>query len=83
MHSGTTVDAFCYGDTAATQAAFIGDSSYSCEGQPASNPNGGDTSMERKPGGAGGNCVDTNDNASDFATAMPSTPQNAASAPTP
>ncbi len=39
----------------------------------------GDQSYERKPGGAFGNGVDTNDNRSDFALTTPSNPQNSSS----
>jgi beta-lactamase superfamily II metal-dependent hydrolase len=42
-----------------------------------------DHSYERKPGGANGNGIDTNDNASDFALIAPSVPQNLASVITP
>jgi hypothetical protein len=42
-----------------------------------------DHSYERKPGGANGNGVDTNDNASDFQLIAPSTPQNLSSVITP
>jgi uncharacterized protein (TIGR03437 family) len=39
-----------------------------------------DESYERKPGGAFGNGVDTNDNAADFSLTAPSNPQNSSSA---
>lgn len=39
-----------------------------------------DRSYERKPGGAAGNCYDTDNNASDFLITAPSAPQNLASA---
>jgi hypothetical protein len=42
-----------------------------------------DASVERKPGGVGGNGQDTGDNAADFSTAMPANPQDLASPPTP
>ncbi len=35
-----------------------------------------DQSYERKPGGAGNNCQDTNNNANDFSSISPSNPQN-------
>jgi hypothetical protein len=44
---------------------------------------GTDASIERKPGGAGGNCTDTGDNASDFTAQTPATPMSTASPPTP
>ena len=68
---GTPIDAVAWGD--ATNA-FV-------EGGPATAPAAG-SSIERLPGGAGGNGTDTNVNAADFVVAAPS-PQNLASAPTP
>jgi hypothetical protein len=65
---------------------------YTCMGTPISNlphndgtsaASNSDVSLERKPGGAGGNCTDTGDNASDFTSQMPATPMNSQSAPTP
>jgi hypothetical protein len=38
-----------------------------------------DASIERKPGGNLGNCIDTDDNSVDFAAIAPSLPQNLAS----
>lgn len=84
------VDALCFYYDAVTQAAFTID--YSCEGTTVSNlphnngPNGtsnSDVSLERKPGGAAGNCVDTNDTAADFLSTTPAYPQSTLSAPTP
>jgi hypothetical protein len=40
-------------------------------------------SVERKPGGAQGNCIDTANNNADFVEINPSNPQNLASPPTP
>lgn len=88
--NGATVDAVCYGYDATTLAAF--DATFTCEGTPVDNTphddkstaaSNVDVSIERKPGGAAGNCTDTGDSASDFATASPATPLDAASAPTP
>lgn len=84
VHLGTTIDTVCY-----YYGALSFDSTYACEGTAVLNPHNNaastdvDKSIERKPGGAGGNCTDTNDNASDFITQAPATPQNASSPPTP
>jgi hypothetical protein len=62
---------------------------YPCEGMPVFNPHDDttgtnvDKSIERKPGGALGNCTDTDDNSSDFSISKPSTPQNSMSPPPP
>ncbi len=62
---------------------------YTCDGMPVENPHDDtdgtdvDKSVERKPGGAAGNCTNTGDNASDFTTSSPATPMDAESAPTP
>ena len=86
------VDAVCYAFSAATMMPFTTDPTYTCEGTPVSNAphdntssatSNVDVSIERKPGGTGGNCTDTNNNASDFMTQMPATPQNSSSPPTP
>jgi cysteine-rich repeat protein len=89
-HSGTVVDAVCYAFDAASAASYTAaGSTYTCEGTPVStNPHptsasNTDASIERKPGGAGGNCSDTGDNAADFAVLMPANPQNSQSPPTP
>ncbi len=83
-HAGTTVDVVCY---------YYGsdpfNGTYTCEGTPAVNPHDdtsstdSDASLARKPGGAGGNCTDTGDNAGDFITQTPATPENTMSPPTP
>lgn len=95
MHVGKRVDAVCYyyDDTTKTGVTNCANGgAYMCEGTPVSNlPHCGtasqqcsvDASFERKPGGAMGNYVDTDDNASDFITSMPSTPMNRFSPPTP
>jgi large repetitive protein len=89
VHSGVTVDAVCYAFDNAT-AALLGDASYTCEGATVTNPHNNttstnaDSSIERKAGGAAGNCVDTNSNVADFLTPMsPANPQNSASPPVP
>jgi cysteine-rich repeat protein len=89
--SGAVVDAVCYAFDATSAAAFtMAGSTYTCEGTPVTiNPHNNatatntDASIERKPGGAAGNCGDTGDNATDFAALMPSNPQSSLSAPTP
>lgn len=61
-------------------------STHTCEGMPAAKvgcTNNVDKSIERKPGAAQGNCIDTGDNAADFAELSPSNPQNLASPATP
>ena len=92
VNNTVTIDAVCYAFDAATQMPFVTDATYSCEGMPASNlphdntnstASTADASIERKPGGAGGNCTDTGDNASDFANQMPATPMSSLSPPTP
>ncbi len=90
MHGGATVDALCFGYNTATLAAF--DASFTCEGGVANNaphddastPSSNvDASLARKPGGAAGNCTDSDDNANDFTLLMPATPMSTASDPTP
>jgi len=89
MHSGSLVDAVCFGFDATTKMSFTTDTTFICEGAPATNPHNNatstnvDTSIERKPGGASGNCIDTGDNDADFAQTTPATPQSSASPPTP
>src|SRR5262249_1377230 len=88
--AGSVVDVLAYGFDATSLRVFSDDATYACEGMPAMNAHDNDktntnvdTSLERKPGGAAGNGQDTNDNATDFATLMPSNPQSSASAPVP
>jgi hypothetical protein len=62
------------------------DGTYTCEGSPfvkTSCSSNLDRSLERKPGGAGGNATDTGDSANDFQVIEPSNPQNLASPATP
>jgi len=84
--SGNVVDAVCYCYNASTCTAVTG-AGYTCEGAAVQNPNGStgtaDTSMERGPGGAQGNCTDSGDSSADFAAKSPADPQNTMSAPTP
>jgi hypothetical protein len=77
-HGGTLIDAVCYGGSTANFAGLT------CEGTPFTiNMTDVDVSIQRKPGAAGGNCVDHNDSSSDWMVTMPSQPQNVLSAPTP
>ena len=84
------IDAVCYGYSAATKATLIG-AGYSCEGTPADNlphkdaagAGDVDVSIQRRPGGALGNCIDTGDSAADFITTMPAQPQSTLSPTTP
>ena len=69
---GTPFDAVGWGDAV---NAFV-------EGNAVAAPAPG-TSVERLPGGAAGNAVDTNDNAADFIEQTLPSPQNLASPPTP
>ncbi|MEP7123036.1 MAG: hypothetical protein ABJE95_19065 [Byssovorax sp.] len=88
--TAVVIDAVCYGFNAATKAT-LGGVGYVCEGAPADNlphnntPGVGDAdvSIQRLPGGALGNCIDTGDNAADFFTTTPAAPQSSASAKTP
>lgn len=58
---------------------------YTCEGDPVLNPGGStsnDKSVERKPGGVDGNCIDTGSSVDDWQQIIPSNPQNLSSPPT-
>ncbi len=93
VHSAATVDALCFSyDSTTTTTLTTCSTPYICEGTPATNPHDNtgsgtsatDISLERKPGGAGGNGVDANDNATDFATSpSPDVPHDLASAAVP
>jgi hypothetical protein len=92
LQATTTVDAVCYAFNAASQMPFVTDATYTCSGTPMSNlphdnttagASNSDVSIERKPGGVGGNCTDTADNAADFAQQAPATPMSSQSPPTP
>ena len=69
---GSVIDAIGWGD--ATNAFVEG----SAAGAPPAS-----SSLERRPGGAGGNAVDTNDNAADWFVSGTPGPQNLASAAVP
>ena len=87
------VDALCFAFDAVTMANLTGCSvPYVCEGAPASNLPHDDTgsvasavnaSLERRPGGALGNGVDTGVSSADFHALSPATPQGSMSPPTP
>ena len=90
LHGAATVDAVCFYFDNTTFAAL--DATYTCEGTPVINlphnnnssaASNADASIERKPGGALGNGVDTNVNAADFTGNTPSNPQDLASTPVP
>jgi hypothetical protein len=92
-HGNAVVDALCFYFNSTSQSVLTGCSvPYVCEGTPVSNAphtdstgvnSDVDVSIERRPGGAGGNMQDTNDNAADFVNNTPANPQNLASAATP
>jgi hypothetical protein len=85
-HGGTTIDILCYFKDFTTS---VGVGLYACEGGAALNPHDDsdptdtDQSLERRPGGNLGHCVDTNDNSADFFIQAPATPQNSATPPEP
>jgi hypothetical protein len=79
-NAGAVVDAVCF------SCGANGFSTHVCEGMPATKvgcSSNVDKSIERKPGGTAGNCLDSQSNMADFAELTPSNPQNLASAPTP
>jgi len=89
-HDSTVADALCFYSDASSQATLSTcPSAYTCESAPVLNPHdnssgtNSDASITRKPGGTGGNMLDTNDNASDFYANFAPDPRNAASSPTP
>lgn len=87
------VDAVCFHYSAQSQANLEDTSKgFVCEGEPASNlphnngtsgQSNSDVSLERLPGGALGNCVDTKSSLTDFKSTSPAKPQNRFSSPTP
>jgi hypothetical protein len=91
LYMGATVDSVCYYYNTSTLTSLQG-AGFTCEGTPVTNlphndgtsiASNSDASIERKPGGALGNCTDAGDSATDFSNIAPAAPQNAASAPTP
>jgi hypothetical protein len=81
------VDSLCFYFDAATMTNLTtcaGADAFMCEGAPAMNHSTNiDASLERRPGGAAGNGLDTDNNLLDFQMLMPTNPQNLASPPTP
>jgi len=88
--NGAAVDAVCYyhdatGLVVLTSTVY----DFTCEGMPVSNPHDDtdgtdvDMSLDRRPGGAAGNCTDTQDNSSDFVILSPAAPEDLTSPPTP
>jgi hypothetical protein len=89
LHSAALVDAVCYSYSDATLIG-VELAGFVCEQTPVSNAphddsaaGNSDESIERKPGGASGNCSDTGDSAADFVSKTPATPENSLSPPTP
>ena len=93
LKSGAVIDQVCYSYNAATAAELVDVAkSFGCKGTPVSNlpHNDGtsgasntDVAVERKPGGAAGNCGSTGDDATDWASLTPADPRNTASASAP
>ncbi len=82
-HSTAVVDAVCLAVSASAKQTLAG-AGYTCEGTILDNHSTNiDASVERKPGGTAGNCMDTGNNGADFITSTPANPQNSASPPTP
>jgi hypothetical protein len=90
-HGGAIVDAVCFSFSPGTDASLQG-VGYDCEGASVSNlphNNGNsagsssDASIERKPGGALGNCADTQVSSADWQPLAPAQPQSLASPPVP
>jgi hypothetical protein len=79
-NGGVVVDAVCFNCGGSTFSTHV------CEGSLATKvgcDSNVDKSVERKPGGLMGNCIDTQNNGSDLAEVSPSNPQNLSSPPTP
>jgi hypothetical protein len=90
VHGQAIIDALCFYYDSTTQDTLTGCSvAYTCAGAPVMNPHDNTTdtddneSLERKPGGAGGNAVNTGDNSSDFVTRTTADPHDLTSAPVP
>jgi hypothetical protein len=78
---GAVVDVVCFADNSNNVAA-LALAGYVCEGTAVLNTDP-TKSIERKPGFPMGNCVDTDDNPTDFVIAAAISPQNRFSPPTP
>jgi hypothetical protein len=90
VHGNAVVDAVCfYWDPTQLTTLTTCPTPYTCNGTPVINPhdNMGDTdaneSLERKPGGSGGNTQNTGDNSKDFQVATTADPHDLASTPVP
>ena len=81
------LDGVCFAYDETTKAP-VG-SKLACDGAPVNNPHDGtsatdqDSSIERKPGGLAGNCMDSFDNASDCGVSAPAARQRSTSPLTP
>jgi hypothetical protein len=89
-HGTTLVDALCfYYDTTTETNLTTCSTPYVCMGMPAKNPHDNTTgtdvnaSLERKPGGSGGNTQNTYDNVNDFAQNASPDPHDLTSKATP
>jgi hypothetical protein len=91
FHGSALVDVLCFYYDSASEGALTGCPSapFTCLGAPVMNPHDNTTasdnnqSLERKPGGAGGNTMNTHDNAIDFAVRTTADPHDLASAAVP
>ena len=82
-HGAVVVDALCFNFNQATQDQLaLCPIPYVCEGPSITNPHDNtagtddDSSLERRPGGSGGNATDTGDSSADFGEITPSSPEN-------
>jgi hypothetical protein len=90
VHGNAVVDVVCfYYDTTTQMTLNCPGGAFTCAGTPVMNPHDNTTStdtnasLERLPGGAGGNMVNTQNNAADFKATQPADPHDLASAPVP
>jgi hypothetical protein len=90
LHAAAAADALCFSYDATTATTLTScATAYTCEGTPATNPHDNttgtntDASLERKPGGTGGNGTDTNVSSADFASNAAADPHDLASAAVP
>jgi len=90
VHQNALVDSICfyYDSTTLSTLSCPGDP-FTCAGTPVMNPHdntsatNNNRSLERKPGGSGGNTANSGDNATDFQTTTPADPHDLASTPVP
>jgi hypothetical protein len=90
LHGAAVADALCfyYDGTTESTLACPGNP-FTCSGTPVMNPHDNTTatddneSLERKPGGSGGNTANSGNNAMDFATTATADPHDLASTPVP